>query len=151
MFQVTQSFRVRHKKSYPKKTVSAETISLALNLESFGFCFFFLWEEECLKRIWHSESQSQQIHTCLSIYNQDNPNPLADVTELRHEHEFRKQYEPSFVRKAWRQNPSNWYHKSLKTLLWGICHLREIQNPLLTCLHLLWGITLDIHASNVNV
>lgn len=62
--------------------------------------------EEGLKRVWHSESQSQQIHICLSIYNQDNLNPLADVTELRHEYEFRKQYDP-FVRKARRQNPNN--------------------------------------------
>lgn len=63
-----------------------------------------MWEEE--KRVWHSESQSQQIRICLPIYNQDNLNPLADVTELRHEHEFRKQYDPSFVRMAWRRNPN---------------------------------------------
>lgn len=71
--------------------------------------------EERLKRVWHSESQPQQIHICLFIYNQNNLNLLADVTELRREHKFRKQYDTSFVRKAGRQNPNNQYNKSFRT------------------------------------
>lgn len=93
--------------------------------------------EEHLKRVWHSESQSQQIHICLFIYNQNNLNLLADVTELRREHKFRKQYDTSFVRKAGRQNPNNQYNKSFRTLLQNICHLRKKQGHLLTCPHLL--------------
>lgn len=111
MLQVTRIFGVWHEKKLPRENyVSAETICLALNL-GFLWCFWVLdfsvgGREEGLKRVWHSESQSQQIHICLSIYNQDNLNPLADVTELRHEYEFRKQYDP-FVRKARRRNPNN--------------------------------------------
>lgn len=80
---------LEQKKIPQENYISAETICLALNLGFFWWFsvldFFVGGREEGLNRVWHSESQSQQIHICLPIYNQDNLNLLADVTELRHE------------------------------------------------------------------